>query len=130
MANLYGSSAASSVHLPPVGTGSVVSADVMIQTSLARRAAKEEMEQYLSSLTIDDVPGKRKAHPLYATTNSEYGKRGDASGGSGKFNRTGEFTKKFPLQASRFGGLDTSKNRHACLPDPSFGTNPYHETFL
>eukprot|EP00668_Euglena_longa_P002902 GGOE01003397.1.p1 GENE.GGOE01003397.1~~GGOE01003397.1.p1 ORF type:complete len:138 (-),score=15.74 GGOE01003397.1:706-1095(-) len=129
MTNPYGNSAAA-LHLPPVGSGSVVSTDVMIQNTLTRRAAKEKMEEHLSSITIDDVPGKRKPHPLYATTNSEYGKRNEVSNGSGQFNRTGEFTRKFPMQANRFAGLDTSKNRNPCLPNPSFGTNPFHETFL
>lgn len=102
----------------------------MMAQSMARKAARDEFENRLNAMTLDDMPGRRKAHPLFTTSSSDYGKKGvNVAHQPSVWGRQGNFTKQFP-ERKPFTGLDTTITRNPCLPNPTFGNNPYHESCI
>jgi hypothetical protein len=83
-------------------------------------------------ITLDHLPGRRKKHPLYSTSNSDYGKTGLQAKKPEKWaGRQGQFTNDFHNAGMyRNCGLNTTTTRHTVLPQGMFGNPAHADTML
>jgi hypothetical protein len=93
---------------------------------------QEELEAAIKNLTVDNLPGRRKPHPLFTTSNGSYGKKKDTGENLNQpdmYGRSGKFTQQF-LIMSASNRLNHTRNRNPVLPDPSFCDTPYYQPLL
>lgn len=78
--------------------------------------------------SVDQLPGRRRNHPLYRTSQQEFGK--DAKEAAAQHRdkwagRKGEFTKEFLGGPPRDCGLNIAMDKSRCVRDPgSLGASP------
>ncbi len=84
----------------------------------------------LSSFASQPVIGlKGRVHPLYKTSNSQYGAKesSELHQTNQYYGHNGSFTKEFVSGMYKYNGLNTNRTRNSTMKDPSFGHNEYFE---
>jgi hypothetical protein len=90
---------------------------------------KSETQPYLEQTTSSGIGVRGRSHPLYKTTNMNYGAKQvtEMHKPVQYHGQNGTFTKEFVGGMFRNHSLNCNKARNSTVRDPSFGTNDWFE---